>query len=160
LGLSFVVILFLALSFIPETGRILNQKNATLSLWGDAVELKRAGLWLKENAKSPAVLMSYNKAVDFYAGIYDIRSGASLSNDDFHRVLAYARHRKVEYMVLAERYASRFPKLDFLLQGTDFPEELDLIYEDTELPGAKVRIFRILKRASTSENGIVKPCHH
>jgi len=149
-GLGFVTMLFLLFSFLPELGKILNRKELDSNYWGDAVELKRAGLWLKENVDHPPALMSYNKAVDFYAGNYNIRTGASLSNDDFDRVLAYARHRHAEYVVLDQRYAARFPKLNFLLQETGFPEDLKLVYENAELPGAMVRIFRLMDRVTGS----------
>ncbi|MFQ5627975.1 MAG: hypothetical protein ACE5I1_04375, partial [bacterium] len=113
--------------------------------WGDAVELKEAGLWLKEHTNHEPVLMSYNKAVDFYAGIYNIRNGVSISNDDFHRVLSYAKHRKAEYLVLSQRYADKFPKLNFLFQSAGLPEELEPVFESENFPGTKVKIFKLLQ---------------
>ncbi len=128
---------------IPELGKILSRDKYSVSFWDDAVELKKAGLWLKNYVSHEPILMSLNKSVDYYAGCCDVRKGTTFSNNSFERVLSYAYHRKVEYMVVAKRYSELFPNLAFLFDDTKIPNTLQLIYEDQEKEGLEVRIFKL-----------------
>lgn len=137
------ILVILAFTLIPEFGKIVLRQDAD-DFYGDAVEMKKAGLWLKDHSEETPVLMSLNKGVDFYAGNVDIRSGASIPMDPLPRVIRYARNRKVDFLVLMERYRERYPQLVFLLESTAFPSSLELVYEDMERKGYGIRIFRIV----------------
>lgn len=141
----FSVIIFISIfSFLPEFGKIISRSEYSTEFWENSVELKKAGLWLKKQVSHEPILMSYNKSVDYYAGSYDVRKGTTFpDNNNFDRVLAYAYHRKVEYMVVSERYLEKMQNLIFLFDDKKVPNTLELIYEDKEKTGLGVRIFKL-----------------
>jgi 4-amino-4-deoxy-L-arabinose transferase-like glycosyltransferase len=143
-------ILALCIILLPfglEFGKIVTRNADSAEDWADAVELKEAGQWISERYSSgQPVLMSYNKAVDFYAGCYDIRKGASFSLDSFDRILDYARYRNVQYIVVSERDFGKFPNLKFLFHDDQIPEELELIYQNDRPSPSGVRIFHVRER--------------
>lgn len=138
-----VVAGLLGVSFLPEMGKIISRSPADTDFWNDAVELKAAGEWLRQNTQGPPVLMSYNKAVDFYAGQRDIRKTATFSYDNIHRIVRYAKHRGVTHLVLNERYRSNFPNLEPLFTLQEIPPELALVYDRQVVNGLRVRIFAL-----------------
>ena len=139
-----MVFLFIFILFwLPEFGKVAARDSQSTDYWADAVELKKAGQWLKTNVEGSPVIMTPNKAVDFYAGIDDVRRGVTFSGDDFERILVYARHKRVEYMVITERYSSTYKNLVFLFDDTRVPEGFRLVYEDLEVSGIKCRIFHL-----------------
>lgn len=137
-------------SFLPELAKVVAVDRNSSDMWAQPVELKKAGLWLKARTDEPPVIMSINKAVDFYAGQYDMRKGASFSYDSIQRNLAYAIHRQVEYMVFSERYISWFPNLKPLIDNRDLPDNMRPIYRDTDASGLRTVIYRIVSPSSTN----------
>ncbi len=137
-----LVLIFILLPHGFEFGKVVIRTADSVDEWADAVELKQAGQWISERSSNQhPVIMSYNKAVDFYAGCYDIRKGASFSIDSFDRILDYARYRNVQYLVVSERHFRKFPNLKFLFQDQNIPGELELIYDDQRPSPTRVRIF-------------------
>lgn len=140
-----VIVLFLLIfSYLPEFGKIIVRDKYSRDFWADPIELRKAGLWLKTRTNHPPVLMSYNKAIDFYAGQYDVKKGVSFADNTFDRILKYAYYRGVEYIVVDERYKEKFPQLNFLLEKEIIPPELELVYEDNEMAGLKTMVFKLL----------------
>ncbi len=138
-------LVFLALfSYLPELGRVVKRSPENTEFWGEAVELKQAGRWLKEHAGPAPVLMSFNKAVDYYAGGWDLRQGASFPiNPEFDRIMQYARHKGVQFLVLSERYRERFPNLQFLIEQRGVPKYLEKVYESAFPAGLRTLIYKI-----------------
>ncbi len=128
---------------LPETARLAGIRTDSTGAWADPVELKEAGRWLLRENGRPPVLMSLNKAVDFYAGQYDMRKGASFSYDDVSRNLAYARNRGVEYMVFSSRTLFWFPNLAPLLTEGGPPEGLRLVYASDQPGGIRTVVYRV-----------------
>ncbi len=135
-----VILIF---GLLPETARLANIRSDSTGAWADPVELKEAGRWLLRENGRPPVLMSLNKAVDFYAGQYDMRKGASFSYDDVSRNLAYARNRGVEYMVFSSRTLFWFPNLAPLLDEGGQPEGLRLVYASDRPAGIRTKVYRV-----------------
>ena len=131
-------------SFFPELGRILARNPNSTDFWADAVELKAAGTWLQEHAERDVVIMSRNHAVDFYAGNYDIRDGVTIPDNGLDRVLLYARHRDVTYLVISERYMSDYPQLAFLMDNPQNRDDLELVYQNRDASGLLTVIYAIL----------------
>jgi len=127
---------------LPETGVILKQNQPSPDMWAQPLELKKAALWLKSTCEHPPVLMTLNKAIDFYAGQYNMKKGASFSYDSVEKNLAYARHRGCEYIVFTSRYLSWFENLKPLVADTD-PPGLEKIYDSTDTRGIRAVIYRI-----------------
>jgi len=155
IALIFSVFLYVTFSFLPEFGEIIYKNKRSTDYWAEAYEMKEAGKWLKKHCDEPPILMNYNKAVDYYAGQYDIRKGVSIPDHNFQDIMDYAKLRKVDYIVLSSRYTGRniekfkTDSLDFLLEVDHFPEELKMVYEDTKQnsshsKGIKTRIFKVL----------------
>lgn len=140
-----IAIVIFFFSYLPELGKVITQNRLSQEFFADAMELKKAGLWLKGYSQSVPKIMSFNKAVDFYAGVRDIRLGAAIPQNTFDRLLTYAHYRNVEYLVLTERYKERFPQVAFLLEKNEFPEDIELIYEEKDESGFLTRIFKLIK---------------
>lgn len=127
---SFLVCVFvIGFGFFPEWAKWVSIRPEDPDRWADPVELKLAGTWLKNHSPHPPVLMSLNKAVDFYAGQYDMKQGASYSYDSVARNVGYARHRGVDYLIFSSRYLFWFPNLKPFIEKKDLPSGLQLVYE-------------------------------
>ena len=150
-GLILVTAFVLVFSVIPESAKIMMTPRYDPGIWAQPVGLKKAGLWLRTQTEGPPVLMSLNKAVDFYAGQYDMKKGASFSYDSIRRNLAYARNRHVQYLVFSERYLEWFPNLRPLIDGSDLPDGIDLIYTDTDPAGIRTVIYKLKNENHTGE---------
>jgi len=134
---------FLMLTFVPELGRVVSRHSDSRDVWADPVEQKLAGRWLKENVSGPKIIMSRNHAVDVYAGNFDITESVTIPKSSLERVLAYAKHQHVNYLVINERYKKSYPELSFLLETTDPISGLNLIYDRKDSSGLITRIFKI-----------------
>ncbi len=141
-GAILAILLFLV-TFLPELGRVVARSAGTTEYVGDAVEQKRAGLWLKAHYDGTPVIMSRNHAVDFYAGNYDIVESVTIPTNSFERILAYARYRQVTHIVLNERYLQDYPDLKFLLARNARQDGLKQIYFDVEKNGLATAIYRL-----------------
>jgi 4-amino-4-deoxy-L-arabinose transferase-like glycosyltransferase len=134
---------FLLLTFAPELGRVVSRHSDSRDVWADPVEQKIAGRWLKENVSGPKIIMSRNHAVDVYAGNFDIKESVTIPKGSFERVLAYAKHKRVNYLLINERYTKFYPELSFLLETTDATSGLNLIYDKKDPSGLITRIFKV-----------------
>ncbi len=143
---SVVALFLLGFSYVPELGKIIKKNTADSDYWADAVELKSAGLWLKTNNNKPFRIMSENKAVDYYAGILDTRNTVSFPiNKDFDRILTYAKYKRVDYLVVTDRYKSKFTNLQFLTDKQNPYAELELVYEKKNAAGITTVIYRLIR---------------
>ncbi len=141
-----IVIFLLFFSYLPELGKIINRDKYSTDPWADAIEQKKAGLWLKEHTDKPPIIMCQNHSIDFYAGNYNVRQSTNIPRNKLSRILEYAKYRGVEYIVLNERYLENYyPHLSFLLEGKNVPPNLKLVYEDIEKNGLKTVIYKLLK---------------
>jgi len=141
---TLLLALSMVFSFLPELGRIVARDLNSTDRWADAIELKEAGIWLKQNADSEIVIMSRNHVVDYYAGNYNIRESVTIPENGLDRVLSYARNRGVNYLVVNERYRNDYPLLGFLLDNPEAPAGLELVYENKHASGLKMIIFKVL----------------
>jgi len=135
---------FVLICIVLEAGRIFVIKKYKPGLWDQPVEIKEAGLWLKSNTDHPPVLLSINKAADFYAGQYNMKLGASFSYDPVDRIIKYAKYRKCGYVVFSSRYLSWFKNCSLLLNPEKMPKELKLVYDRTGPAGVRAVIYKIL----------------
>jgi len=129
--------------FVLEAGRIFAIHKYTPGLWGEPVEIREAGLWLKNNTDHAPVLLSINKAADFYAGQYNMKLGASFSYDSIDRIIAYARYRQCEYMVFSSRYLAWFANCEPLMSPEKMPAETKLVYDRTGPDGVRTVIYKL-----------------
>jgi 4-amino-4-deoxy-L-arabinose transferase-like glycosyltransferase len=142
-GAFIVLVMVMLFGILPGLFKLVFTERDSPDLWAEPVELKKAGLWLKENTDHPPVLMSPNKSVDYYAGQFDMKKGASFSYDSVKRNLAYARNRKVEYLVLSGRYLEWFPNLRPFFQPDFSADGLKLVYRDQLPCGIQTKVYQL-----------------
>lgn len=148
-GIILVGLICGLLFWLPEIGKVMATTSAGDTEWAEAIELKEAGEWLRQNAEQqPPIMVSYNKAVDFYAGNYDVRTGVSFSQDSFDRQLEYTRHRGARYVIISERYLNHFPILQQVLQTP--PPELKLLYATTTPSVPRAFIYEVVPHTAVS----------
>ena len=143
LAIGLLLGLALAFSFLPEIGRILARRSTSTDRWADAVELKQAGLWIRQQGAAPPVIMSRNHAVSFYAGNYDVHQSVTIPENSLDRILEYAHHRGARYLVLSERYTSEYPQLAWLLHTAPPLQGLKRVYEHAEAPGLLTVVYEM-----------------
>jgi len=146
-------IAILAFSFLPELGKVIKIHKYNRDMWSEPVELKEAGHWLKAHTDHPPVLMSLNKTVDYYAGQFDMRKGASFSYDSVERNLAYAKNRGVEYLVLSSRYLDWFSNLRPFIESQNPSPEVSRVYDKTDPSGVRTVIYRVQPNPAHAEEG-------
>jgi len=144
-ALLVLILIWGVLVFLPELGRVVKRDKWSSGIFDDAVELKQAGEWIRENGKKNPVLMTQMKSVDFYAGVFDVRKGVSFSEDNLERNLAYARCRRVDYLVVTSRYSERYPQLEPLFEKDNPLPELKLVHAERTPQDIEMRIFVLLK---------------
>ena len=141
----FLLIILIGI-FLPELGRIVTRNPWSTDYYADPVGQKAAGLWLKKHSlKTPPVIMSRYHTVDFYAGNYNIAQSVTIPQNNLRRILAYAKYRGVDYIVLNERYKSSYPEIAFLLKGENIPPDLKLVYKNKDKSGLTTVIYQLLK---------------
>lgn len=111
--------------------------------WVEPIEQKKAGLWLKDHCIETPIIMAWNHAISFYAGNYNITQTVSIPQNDLDRVLAYARNRGAKYLALNEKNKEDFPTINYLLNESQAPSDLKLIYKDDSIAGLKTLIYEI-----------------
>ncbi len=144
--------LVVGLAYLPEIGRVVTLDRHSREIWADAVEHQKAGDWLRQQSSTPPILMAQNHSIDFYAGNYNIRESINIPRNEWPRVLEYARYRKVQFLVINERYCQEwYPELLFLLREENIPAELKLVYKDIDpKSGLKLLIYQFTSSAPTS----------
>jgi len=144
-ALKIIMVLIFAGSFVL-TGltRMAIKKTNSPEKWVEPFEQKQAGLWLKEHCNETPIIMAWSHAISFYAGNYNIKETVTIPQNDLDRVLAYARNRGAKYLALNEKNKEDFPTINYLMDESQAPANLKLIYKDDSIPGLKTLIYKIL----------------
>jgi hypothetical protein len=142
-GWAFGAVLFVVLTtlYIPTLVKIVSIDPWSGNTAADPVEQKVAGLWLKAHGKKNPVIMSRNHTVDFYAGNLNIAESVTIPKNTMDRVLAYAENRRVDYLVLDERYKKDYPHIADLFEGKEGVPGLLRIYDETARSGLRTIIY-------------------
>ncbi|MDQ3040794.1 MAG: glycosyltransferase family 39 protein [Acidobacteriota bacterium] len=102
------------------------------------LEEKKAGLWIKNHKNSSSLIMDSEPAVAFYAEEKHI----FLPDEDFLKVLDYAKRQKVTYLVIAQRNLKNYRK--FVIPNEhNFPQDLKLVYENEHELGHKTFVYQL-----------------
>jgi hypothetical protein len=154
-GMTVALVFITGMSFVPEMGKIMQNRLNIASEWDDPVELKMAGIWLKEHSPvQPPILASWNKAVDFYAGNYHVREGIGYPRESNERILKYARNKNVTHFVLSERYLKEYPDTVKEWPQEGLPDALAPVHEVAGPDGQRVWIFGWKDENLSGENGV------
>ena len=105
------------------------------------IEQKHAALWIKDHSNSVPLIMSTGPWAAFYAGGKHLY----LPDDKYSVVIEYARRKKVNYIVIDERWVPELsPGLKFLLDEESQYPELKLVYRYDEIPDNKILVFELV----------------
>ena len=99
---------------------------------------KQAGLWLKQHSEPNSLVMAANATTAFYAEAKHV----FLPDEEFSRVLEYAKRKKVKYLVLSERRLRDRPEVFLLAEKAP---ELNLVFQNNEFENFEVRIYRVIE---------------
>lgn len=145
--------IFVGSLFIPAYIRVIARNPYEATEWAEPIEQKQAGVWLKNYCGNEVpVVMSWSHAISFYAGNYDIKQSITIPNNELDRALAYARYRGAKFLALNEKNKKSFPTLSYLLDESQSPSDLKLIYKDDSMPGLKTLIYEILPERDRAVN--------
>ena len=146
LSIIFVTVVISVGTIFPELAKRLGRSKYAVEEYVPAIEQKQAGLWLRKNGVKSPIVMAYNHAVGFYAGNYEIKESVEIPENKIDRVVAYARNRGVNYLVLDDRYRMHHPLIAHVYDNQDVPPDLKLIHEFELKNGLKTHIFQIMKK--------------
>ncbi len=136
--LNYLIIIIILLTLIKPTITEIKNYDPLESL-----ELKEAGFWLKNNSKNNNFLiMSRRPQISYYAeGGYIM-----IPYENHSKIFNYAYYHDVDYVVIDEKVILRLrPNLLFLLNESNVPEELKLIYKIDNRKGHKIMIYKLIK---------------
>jgi len=111
------------------------------------VEYKEAGLWIKDNLPSEAILLTPVRGVDYYGNrnYILIRKSASKMSDTLplQDIIHFPIcQEKPCYLIVQERWKSN--TFYFLLEGPSaYAKNLERVYENNRYPRAKVVIYKV-----------------
>jgi len=131
--------------FLPQLGKIINRNPWATDYYMDPIEQKITGEWIKQHSEKTPIIMSLGHTVDFYAGNYHIAESVTIPENDLSRILEYAKYRKVDFLVLNERYSKGFQQIAYLLNGKNVPEGLSVVYSNDFKQGLKSVVYKINK---------------
>ena len=109
------------------------------SVWqGWALEERDAGVWLRENGKPSASIFSASFRPVFYARGKQVWTEAADSDEIMEHIL----RAHVDYVVVSERLADKYPLLNDLSFRLITSNQFELIYERNDYPGYMISIYR------------------
>ena len=103
-----------------------------------AYEERDAGLWLKENGKQSAKILSITKRPVFYAE--GIRYKPISKDTD--EIISQIKENKIDYVIVSQRsykQSSFMENLDLILQNNP---DFKLVYKNDPQPGYKISIYK------------------
>lgn len=103
------------------------------------VEYKTAGRWMDEHLPRDAFILARKPEIAYYAR----RLMHPLPNEDLPRVIGYARHHGIHYLVVDDFTIGTRPQLESLLEDGTPPDQLTLLHTAESPNGRRVKVFQI-----------------
>jgi 4-amino-4-deoxy-L-arabinose transferase-like glycosyltransferase len=101
---------------------------------------RTVGEWIRQNLSKDTTLMARKK----YVGAYSGRRIVFLPFADYPDMIAYARHKGVDIIVMDEKFKALRPQLEFLFDESGHPEDLVPIYSAHNEKGQKIILYKLL----------------
>ncbi len=131
-----VMVIVIFLYVFPTNFYVRSQTSA----WqGAAYEERDAGLWLRENGKPSANILSASFRPVFYAGGKQVWS----RDTDIGGILARIKSNDIDYVIDSERTFARNPHLRDLSAALQNEPTLELVFQENPMPGYKISIFKV-----------------
>jgi 4-amino-4-deoxy-L-arabinose transferase-like glycosyltransferase len=113
-----------------------------VSPWQDLpLEHKTAGLWIRDHGPREPLIMAAGPWAAYYAGGRHLY----LPQEARPTVLDYARRERIDYLIIDERFRSKYSSLMSLLEARETPPGLRLAYENRDVPGYALRVFELTR---------------
>lgn len=103
---------------------------------------RTVGEWIRQSLSRDTTLMARKK----YVGAYSGRRIVFLPFADYPDVIAYARHKGVNVIVMDEKFKALRPQLDFLFQEHGRLEDLDPIIAFHNDKGQEIILYKVLAK--------------
>lgn len=100
---------------------------------------KQIGLWIKNNKTSPSLVIASSPLIAFHAEAKHIY----LPNEELSTVLAYARLKNVNYVVLSTSNLKKTPKI-LVPEEQYLPVGLKLVYKYGQVPDYEMSVYELL----------------
>jgi len=116
--------------------------------WDLPYELKEIGRWINNHSDPSPLIMSVSPLAAFYSEGRHIY----LPDEEYLLVLKYAMLKKVDYIVIDNRFIPiERPHLKFLLNEENQHPGLELVYYYDEMPNYKAFVFKLVNSTESSE---------
>jgi 4-amino-4-deoxy-L-arabinose transferase-like glycosyltransferase len=125
------IILLLFVVMLPSLMAITTQEKT---------EPKAVALWIREHSGKSPLIMANGPWAAFWAGGQHLY----LPDEEYAKVLDYARRKKVDYLVFEERHVGKTPQLRFLLDETIEHPGLKLVHQYEEPRSPRVLVFQLV----------------
>ena len=133
------IVLLVAALELPSYIRPLREADYYQPL-EDNVANRKVGEWIKQNLPKDVTLM----ARKLYVGAYSGRKTVFLPYADYPDVIAYARQKGVDVIVMDEKFKALRPQLEFLFDESSPPGDLVPIHTVYNEKGQKIILYKIL----------------
>lgn len=122
-------------SFIPFTFRSFMQKDTRGSIY------KTMGGWMKANLPENSKVIARKPWIPFYAEMESV----GLPFEPWNRILYFARHRNVNYIIVDQLINSNRKDLKFLFEETFISDDAKKIREYVDDSGNKICLYQVMK---------------
>jgi len=141
------IILLVAVIEFPDYIRPLRDDSYYMNKEDNPVN-RKVGEWIKQNLPENTVLM----ARKLYVGAYSGRKTVFLPFADYPDVIAYARHKGVDVIVMDEKFKALRPSLEFLFEEWGGHEELVPIVTAFNDKGQKTILYKVSADGTGGDN--------
>jgi len=136
--ISLAVLVFA--DFMPRLSASFRKKDPYLEC---PLEYKFTGEWIKNNVGKDKAIISRIREIAFYGGVRGF--GIPKELKDCKQLVAFAKDRKIDYLVVDRRWTARlYPYLSVLLEDKNTPADLKLVYSWDKRPEYQVKVFKII----------------
>ncbi len=144
------IVLLVAALELPAYTRPLREADYYQRLEDNVVN-RKVGEWIKQNLPKDVTLM----ARKLYVGAYSGRKTVFLPYADYPNVIAYARQKGVDVIVMDEKFKALRPQLGFLFEDSISLPDLVPIFTTKNEKGQKIILYKIVpaKQAAANESG-------
>ncbi len=101
---------------------------------------EKAGKWIQSHLPLDSILMSRFHRISFYSA----RKNIPLPYAEYKQIIEFARYQNVNYIIIDEQIVTKVrPQLSFLLDESNVPGELEVVYKLDNVPGYKLIIYKL-----------------
>ena len=142
------ILLVVAFFESPPYIRLLSQDGYVIRKEEDDLANLKVAEWIRENLPEDTTLMARKK----FLGAYAHRNIVVLPFADYEDVVAYARLKGVNVLVMDEKFKDLRPQLAFLFDRPGTLEDLIPIFTTLNSKGQKIILYKVLPEKKNKAN--------